>query len=178
MQYKNNSCAVLHMQALIRTQVIIPFVSAELKLMQNKQWDDGMILCYINPSGAQLQSSVGNNALCAGGRVTFTCTVDSDNVHDWIIRNGSINQEIDTVTPVAPNAANLGFTLTVLDITAAPITSTATVSATTDLNGTVIVCNNALLGTNRLEQNATIDIIGKLITPGVNVSEGVEATFD
>ena len=127
---------------------------------------------YINLTGAQLQSSAGNDAVCPGQSVTFTCTVDSNSVHEWAIMDGSTTMSIDFVTPSVPNATNLGFTLTVLDVTAAPITSTATVTITSDLNGTVIVCSNALVGNNRLEQTTTVNVIGELIRPGVCIEEG------
>ena len=115
----------------------------------------------IHLAGAQLQSSVGTNALCPGERVTLTCNVSS-NLHDWRIINSSTDQEIGVLTPTNPSRTNLGFELTVVDVTASPITSTATVTTSTDLNGTVIVCNNGLLPPNRVEQSTTVNIIGEL----------------
>lgn len=104
-----------------------------------------------------------NNAACPGERVTFTCTVPSD-THGWRITDGSTELQIGYVTPVSPTTTNLGFELQIMDITAVPITSTATVNVTVDLNSTVIVCTNVLLPPNRIEQNTTVSNIGELLT--------------
>ena len=99
--------------------------------------------------------------MCPGERVIFTCTVSS-NAHDWRIFNGISEQEIALVTPNRPNATNLGFQLTRVGTAVNPITSTATVTTTADLNGTVILCRNELVPPNLLEQNTTVSIIGEL----------------
>ena len=114
-------------------------------------------------AGAELQSSVGTNAVCPGVRVTFTCTVSS-NTHDWRIFNGISEQEVAIVTPSRPSATNLGFEVTTVGPAVNPITSTATVTTTADLNGTVILCRNELVPPDLLEQNTTVNIIGELIT--------------
>ena len=106
--------------------------------------------------------------MCPGERVRFTCNVSSS-THDWRINNGSAEQAIGIVFPSTPTRTNLGFELTIVDPTASPITSTATVTTSTVLNGTVIVCNNGLLPPNRLVQNTTVNIIGELV--GVSLNE-------
>ena len=92
--------------------------------------------------------------------MTFTCTVTST-THIWIITDGSGEQEIGSVNPGSPTETNLGFELQVVDVTAVPITSTATVNTTVDLNNTVIVCRNELIPPNLIEQNITVSIIGE-----------------
>ena len=128
-------------------------------------------LYYINLAGAELESSLGNNALCPGERVTFTCTVSSI-AHSWRIIGGSTELQIGIVTPASPTDTYLGFELQVVDVTAVPITSTATVNTTVDLNNTVIVCSNVLVPPNRIEQNTTVNIIGELLQSSQTQLEG------
>lgn len=78
--------------------------------------------------------------------------------------DGSTEWQIGYVTPASPTTTNFGFELQVVDVTASPITSTATVTTTVDLNNTVIVCSNELLPPNHIEQNVTVSIIGELLT--------------
>ena len=122
------------------------------------------IYMYVHQSfpvgGAQLPSSV---EWCPERRETLTCTVPSGG-HAWSIMNGSTTQTIGTVLPQDPRDSGLGFELAVVDPTASPITSTASVTTATNLNGTVIVCTNGLLPPNSVEQNTTVNIIGEFIT--------------
>ena len=112
-------------------------------------------------AGAQLQSNV---ELCPEGRVTFNCTVPT-NAHTWVIVNGSTTRIIGSVAPGDPSDENFGFVLAVVDLNDRPITSTATVNITADLNGTVIVCRDFNEIPDRAQQeNTTVNIIGELIT--------------
>ena len=107
-------------------------------------------------SGAQLQSSV--ERPCPGESVTFTCTIPS-NGHQWNIPSLNISRSL------LPNDQGrvfsdppFQFAVTEM-VTNTSITSTATVTVTTHLNDTLVVCRD---GIGMLpEQSSTINIIGK-----------------
>jgi len=110
----------------------------------------------LSVSGAQLQSSV--ERPCPGETVTFTCTISST-VHDW------------SATPLgAPRtlaAGGLGrvvsdppFEFNVTEVMTGSITSTATVNATINLNGTLVSCQDGS-GMMLPGQSSTINLRGE-----------------
>ena len=112
--------------------------------------------CSVLVSGAQLQSIVERS--CPGESVTFTCTISSL-AHQWNIPSRGIIQSL------LPNdqghvMSNSPFQFNVTEvITGSYIISTATVTATADLNGTTVLCQD---GIGMLpNQNNTIMTIGK-----------------
>ena len=112
--------------------------------------------CSFSFSGAQLQSSV--ERPCPEENVTFTCTILSVG-HQWRVPSLDITQsllpgDLGRMIPDPP------FQFTVTEVmTGINITSTATVNATADLNGILVVCQD---GVGMLpEQNSTINVIGK-----------------
>ena len=112
---------------------------------------------FLSVSGAQLQSSV--ERPCPGESVTFTCTVPSL-AHQWTVPSRSIVRALnpasqqDGVPPAPP------FQFSVVEVMTGSITSIATVNATADLNGTLVVCRdgNLMLPDN---QNSTINLRGE-----------------
>ena len=95
---------------------------------------------------------------CPGERVTFTCTVSSVG-HQWeipflnISRSLLPNDQGRVITDHPP------FQFSVTRVMTGSITSTATVSATTDLNGTLVTCRD---GIGMLpDQQKIINIVGK-----------------
>lgn len=96
---------------------------------------------------------------CPGENVTFTCTIPS-NGHQWSIPSHGIYQSLlpRDLGRVITDHPPFQFTVTEV-ITGSSIISTATVTATADLNGTVLLCQD---GIGMLpNQNNTINIIGK-----------------
>ena len=111
-------------------------------------------LCVLLVSGAQLQSSV--ERPCPGDRVTFTCTISSVG-HQWNIPSLNITRGLlpsseGRVIPDPP------FQFTVTEVMTGSITSTATVTATVDLNGTLVVCRDGVR--RKTEHCYTINVIG------------------
>ena len=96
----------------------------------------------LSVSGAELQSSV--ERPCPGENVVFTCALEST-AHRWEIPSLGIARSVtpgdqDTVISDTP------FVFTVTEVvTGTSITSTATVTATTNLNGTLVVCQDGNL---------------------------------
>ena len=90
--------------------------------------------------------------------MTFTCTIPS-NGHQWSIPSHGIFQSLllRDQGRVIPNPP---FQFNVIEVMmTGSIISTATVTATADLNGTVLLCQD---GIGMLpNQNNTINIIGK-----------------
>ena len=112
---------------------------------------------FMSVSGAQLQPSVGRP--CPGENVTFTCTIRSYR-HEWDIPSLNITRKImlNILGRVIIDQPPFQFTTT-NDWMIWSITSTATVTATVDLNGTLIVCRDAV--GQETEQQDTIKLIGK-----------------
>ena len=116
-----------------------------------------------------MQSSVERS--CPGENVTFTCTISSL-AHQWNIPSRGIIQSL------LPNdqgnvMSNPPFQFAVTEVmTGTSITSTATVTATADLNGTTVLCQD---GIGMLQdQSSTIMTVGKhlvlcLHTNGIEV---------
>ena len=110
----------------------------------------------ISVSGAQLQSSV--QRPCPRERVTFTCTIPSVG-HQWNIQSLGISRYLlrydqgRVITDYPP------FQFNVTEVMTGSITSTATVTATADLNGTLLVCQDAF-GTLP-DQSSIINLIGE-----------------
>ena len=108
-------------------------------------------------SGTQLQSSV--ERPCPGDRVTFTCTVPSL-AHLWSVPS------LDIARSLLPGdlgrvVSDPPFQFSVTEVrTSTFITSTATVTATADLNGTLVVCEDGI-GIEP-DKNSTINIRCKL----------------
>ena len=91
--------------------------------------------------------------------MTFTCTVQSS-AHRWEVPSLEISRSL------LPGDQGLvhsdpPFQFTVTETMAGFITSTATVNATTNLNATLVVCQDG----NRMlaDQNNTIKIIGEYV---------------
>ena len=112
----------------------------------------------IAVSGAQLQSSV--KRLCPGERVTFTCTILSVG-HQWNIPSLNITREL-LPSSQGRVITDHPFQFTVTEEMTGSITSTATVIATVDLNGTLVVCRDGVR--RETEQRNTINIIGENYT--------------
>ena len=110
----------------------------------------------ISVSGAQLQSSV--ERPCPGERVTFTCTIPS-NGHQWDIPFLNISRALlPRDQGRVFSDAQFQFTVTEV-VMATSIKSTATVTVTTELNGTLVVCRD---GIGMLpDQSSIINIIGE-----------------
>ena len=113
--------------------------------------------CSISVSGAQLQSSV--ERPCPGENVTFTCTILASALQ-WMVPSLGITRAL-----VPSNQGKVfsdpPFQFTVTEVMTGSITSTATVNATTNLNGTLVVCQD---GFEMQDQNSTINIIGENCT--------------
>ena len=110
--------------------------------------------CLSSVSDAQLQSSVGRP--CPGERVTFTCTIPS-NGHQWRVSSLDITQSLLPRDQGRVITDHYPFQFNVTE-TGSSIISTATVTATADLNGIMILCQD---GIGMLpNQNNTITIIG------------------
>ena len=112
--------------------------------------------CSFSVSGAQLQSSV--ERPCPGMNVTFTCTISSLS-HRWEASG------LDMPRSLVPGdrggvISDPPFQFNVTEVvTGSNIISTATVSATIDLNDTLVVCQDGL---GMLpDQSSTINIIGE-----------------
>ena len=89
--------------------------------------------------------------------MTFTCTVSSVG-HEWEIPSLNISRALlrrnkNKVFSDSP------FQFAVTEVRTGSITSIATVNATEDLNGTLVMCQDGFK--IHLSQNSTINIIGE-----------------
>ena len=102
-----------------------------------------------------MQSSV--EGPCPRERVTFTCTVSSSLGHDWKIPSLNISRALrrnkNKVFSDPP------FQFAVTEVRTGSITSIATVNATEDLNGTLVMCQDGFK--IYPSQKSTINIIGE-----------------
>ena len=115
-------------------------------------------VCSLSVSGAQLQSNVERS--CPGENVAFTCTILSVG-HQWRVPSLDITQSL-LPGDLGRIISHWPFNFTVTEVMTGSITSTATVNATTDLNGTLVVCQD---GVGMLpEQNSTINVIGNYVS--------------
>ena len=99
-----------------------------------------MCVCH-SVSGAQLQSSV--KRPCPGESVTFTCRISSP-AHRWQVSVFGITRSLvpgDRGGVISEPPFQFNVTEV---IPGTSITSTATVTATADLNGTLVVCQDGL----------------------------------
>ena len=96
---------------------------------------------------------------CPGESVTFTCTISSVG-HQWDIPSLGISRSLLPRDQGRVITDHPPFQFTVTEVvTGTSITSTATVNATADLNGTLVVC---LDGVGTLpDQNSTINLRGE-----------------
>ena len=104
-----------------------------------------------------MQSSV--ERLCPGERVTFTCTIKSF-AHRWEVPSLNIHRSL-LAGDQGRVSSDPPFQFNVTEVMTGSITSTATVNATTDLNATLVVCQdgNQMLA----DQNSIIYIIGECV---------------
>ena len=94
---------------------------------------------------------------CPGERVTFTCTIYSL-AHQWRVPSHGIIQTLLRRDQGRVITDHTPFQFNVTEVMTGSITSTATVSATQDLNGTLVLCRD---GIGMLpDQNNTVNIIG------------------
>ena len=118
-----------------------------------------MLSCLPSLLGtlAQLQSSV--ERPCPGESVTFTCTIPSDG-HQWNIPSLDITFEVVRRDQGRVITNHPPFQFNVTEVMTGSITSTATVTATVDLNGTIVVCRD---GIGMLpDQSSTIKLSGEV----------------
>ena len=95
---------------------------------------------------------------CPGESVTFTCTIPSVG-HQWDIQSLGISRSLLPRDQGRVISDHPPFQFNVTEVMTGSITSTATVSATQDLNGTLVLCRD---GIGMLpNQNNTVNIIGK-----------------
>ena len=97
---------------------------------------------------------------CPGERVTFTCTIPSV-AHRWNIQSLSISRSL-LPSSQSRVISDHPFQFTVTEVmTGTSITSTATVIATVDLNGTQVVCRDGI--GMEPEQNSIINFRGECL---------------
>ena len=110
---------------------------------------------FFSVSGAQLQSSV--ERPCPGERVTFTCTVPSL-AHQWRVPSLGITRAL-LPSSEGRMISDPPFQIAIVQVMTRFITSTATVTVTAALNGTLIMCQD---GIGMLpDQNTTINLKGE-----------------
>ena len=117
-----------------------------------------VLLISFSVSSAELQSNV--ERPCPGENVVFTCALNST-AHRWNVPSLGIARSL-TPADKAEVLTDKQFQFNVTEVvTDTSITSTATVNATADLNGTLVVCQDG----NRIlaEKNDTINILGKYV---------------
>ena len=110
----------------------------------------------LSVSGATLQSSV--ERPCPGEMVIFTCALEST-AHRWEVPSLGI---IRSLTPGDQDIviSDTPFVFAVTEVvTGRYITSTATVTAATNLNGTLVVCQDGNL--RHADKNNTINLRGE-----------------
>ena len=110
----------------------------------------------LSVSGDQLQSSV--ERPCPGERVTFTCTLSSLS-HQWVVSSLNI---VRTFAPVGLGdvISDGPFEFNVTEVVpGTSVTSTATLNATLNLNGTLVLCRdgNQVLS----DQNSILNLRGE-----------------
>ena len=113
------------------------------------------LLCIV--AGAQLQSSV--ERPCPGETVEFTCTLSST-AHNWDIQSLGITRALTPLSQQDGVISDPPFQFSVTEVMpGTSITSTATVTATANLNGTLVMCldGNLVLPA----QNTTINLRGE-----------------
>ena len=96
--------------------------------------------------------------LCPGERVTFTCTIPSVG-HVWNIPSLNVIRELLPSGQGRVITDNPPFQFTVTAVMTGSITSTATVTTTRELNGTVVLCRDGI--GMEPDQSTTINIIGE-----------------
>ena len=111
---------------------------------------------HCSSSVSAAQSSV--ERPCPGESVTFTCTIPSVG-HQWNISSLGITQSL-LPGDQGRVISDPPFQFTVTEVvTGTSITSAATVTATANLNGTLVMCQD---GVGLLpDQKSTINIIGE-----------------
>ena len=117
-----------------------------------------VLLISFSVSSAELQSNV--ERPCPGENVVFTCALNST-AHRWKVPSLGIARSL-TPADKAEVLTDKQFQFNVTEVvTDTSIASTATVNATADLNGTLVVCQDG----NRIlaEKNDTINILGKYV---------------
>ena len=88
----------------------------------------------------------------------FTCTVPSVG-HQWNIPSLNITRGLLPSSQGRVISDHPPFQFTVIEVMTGHITSTATLTATTDLNGTVVVCQDGI--GMEADQHNTINLIGE-----------------
>jgi len=96
--------------------------------------------------------------------VIFTCTVPSLG-HQWNIPSLNIIRELLPRDQGRVITDHPPFQFTVTEVMTTFITSTATVTSTVDLNGTMVVCRDGI--GSETEQCDTINIIGEHVVCAV-----------
>ena len=122
-----------------------------------------MYVCH-SVSGAQLQSSV--ERPCPGESITFTCTISSL-AHRWRVSVFGITRSLvpgDQGGVISEPPFQFNVTEV---IPGTSIKSTATVTATAGLNGTLVVCQDGL--GILLDQSSIIHIRGEHIVRYIHV---------
>ena len=95
---------------------------------------------------------------CPGERVTFTCTIPSVG-HQWNIPSLKITRELLPSSQGRVITDHPPFQFTVTEVMTGSITSTATVTTTADLNGTIVLCRDGV--GMEPDQSTTINIVGE-----------------
>ena len=126
------------------------------KLIGYMKFHSSLQLWLFSVSGAQMQSSV--DRPCPGDRVTFTCTIPSPG-HQWNIPSLSISRSLLRYDQGRVISDHPPFQFNVTEVMTGSITSTATVTATADLNGTLVVCRDGV-GTLP-DQSITMNLRGE-----------------
>ena len=90
--------------------------------------------------------------------MTFTCTIPSPG-HQWNIQSLSISRSLLRYDQGRVISDHPPFQFNVTEVMTGSITSTATVNATADLNGTLVVCRDGV-GTLS-DQSITINLRGE-----------------
>ena len=130
--------------------------NAELRVPKAQGFSPKVIIAYFSVSGAQLQSSVERS--CPGENVTFTCTISSL-AHRW--ESSALTMPRSLVPgDQGEVVSDPPFQFNVIEVvTGSYITSTATVTATADLSGTLIACQDGI-GMHP-DQSNTINVRGE-----------------
>ena len=95
---------------------------------------------------------------CPGESMTFTCTIPSLG-HQWNIPSLGISRSLLRHDQGRVITDHPPFQFNVTEVMTESITSTATVNATADLNGTLVVCRDGV-GTLS-DQSSTINLRGE-----------------
>ena len=90
--------------------------------------------------------------------MTFTCTISSVG-HQWDIQSLGISRSLLPRDQGRVISDHPPFQFNVTEVMTGSITSTATVNATADLSGTLVVCRDGV-GTLS-DQNSTINLRGE-----------------